>query len=57
MPRLIISAVLDFGVEKLNTETYNIDEIVELARLMVQHEFDDFDLEVSVRDYMFQDDI
>lgn len=55
MPRLLISTLLDFDLDELNTESYTIDELVELCRLTIQYEQEEFGLEVSVRDYMVQE--
>ena len=54
MIRLTIGAVLSYDLEKIEADDYSIDEIVELLRTNLQQEYQDFDLEVEVRDYIVE---
>jgi hypothetical protein len=57
MIRLVVGAVLSYDLEKMDVgDEYSIDEIVELLRINLQQEYQDYDLEVQVTDYMVEGD-
>lgn len=58
MRRLVVGMVLSYDLELIDAspDDYDLDEVVEMLRLEMQDRYQEFDLEVEVRDYLVEDD-
>lgn len=58
MKRLIVGAVLSYDLDAIDAspDDYTIDEVVEMLRLEMQDRYEEFDLQIDVRDYLVEQD-